>query len=58
MIKNGTTILHTGEGNTVTQSLIDALPKRTYQVSFKETTVKGLESEVSKQSRCVIQIQQ
>ena len=46
-IKNGTTILHTGEGNTVTQSLIDALPAGTYQVSFKETTVKGLESEVS-----------
>ncbi|QIK85294.1 hypothetical protein G7061_01095 [Erysipelothrix sp. HDW6B] len=46
-IKNGAQVLHTGEGKTVTQSLVDALSSGTYQVSFKETTVKGLESEVS-----------
>ncbi|WP_159639833.1 hypothetical protein, partial [Erysipelothrix anatis] len=46
-IKKGTQVLHTGEGKTVTQSLVDALPAGIYQVSFKETTVKGLESEVS-----------
>ncbi|WP_166082628.1 hypothetical protein [Erysipelothrix anatis] len=46
-IKNGAQVLHTGEGKTVTQSLVDALSAGTYQVSFKETTVKGLESEVS-----------
>ncbi|WP_159634652.1 hypothetical protein [Erysipelothrix anatis] len=46
-IKKDGNVLHTGEGKTVTQSLVDVLPAGTYQVSFKETTVKGLESEVS-----------
>ncbi|WZU01916.1 hypothetical protein MGH68_02110 [Erysipelothrix sp. D19-032] len=33
-IKNSTTVLHNGEGKTVTQSLIDALPNRNIPSKF------------------------